>query len=305
MSLNRRSLLAAGLGLAVASAFRPVIALAQAGGQDAPTAELLLARASDGLNLTIRSYGTEGNPEILFLHGLGQSHLAWERQVAALADRYRVVTWDLRGHGDSDKPLDVAAYADAALWADDVAAVIEAAELRNPTLVGWSFGGYVIGQYLARHGSSRVRGVNLVDAVTTFDYTLFGPAGLQYSPGLTSPDLATRTDAIVNFLAACFAVPPPDDVFDRMIAYNAMVPVAVHAGIGQLSPEGVDAAFAAVPRMLVSYGAKDSITTAEMSRRVLDLNPAARMVTYGEAGHAPFFDATDRFNADLAAFCEA
>ena len=300
MTFSRRNFLAGGLGLLAATAALSV----RAGSIAAPATtvgEEIRAKSTDGLNLSARAYGPDGAPEILFLHGLGQSRLAWTHQVQGLSDRFRLVTWDLRGHGDSDKPASIAAYADAALWADDVQAVIAAAGLRRPTLVGWSLGGYIAGQYLARYGGEGITGVNLVDAVTKFDYALFGSAGLQYSAGMTSPDLAERTAAIASFLGACFAQPPAAEDFNQMLVYNGMVPPELHAAIGQLSAEGMDAAFAAVQRMLVTYGAKDVITTREMSRRILDLNPRARLSVYEESGHAPFYEDHARFNGELAA----
>ena len=301
MTFSRRNFLAGGLGLLAATAVLSV----RAGSTAEPVAaigEEIRAKSTDGLNLSARVYGPEGAPEILFLHGLGQSRLAWTHQVHALSDRFRLVTWDFRGHGDSDRPASIAAYADAALWACDVQAVIAAAGLRRPTLVGWSLGGYVAGQYLARYGDGSVAGVNLVDAVTKFDYALFGSAGLQYSPDMTSPDLAERTAAIAGFLGACFAQPPAASDFNQMLVYNGMVPPELHAAVGQLSAEGMDTAFAAVQRMLVTYGAKDVITTREMSRRILDLNPRAQLSVYEESGHAPFYEEHARFNGELAAF---
>lgn len=76
------------------------------------------------------------------------------------------MTFDMRGHGDSDKPDNAAAYASGERWADDLRAVMETAGLRRPTLVGWSLGGFVVGLYLAKYGRERTAGINLVDAVT-------------------------------------------------------------------------------------------------------------------------------------------
>ena len=97
----------------------------------------------DGLTLAAHAQGDPLAPEILFIHGLRQSGLSWDKQFAdpALAG-FRLVRFDLRGHGDSDKPTSLDAYADADRWGDDVAAVITAAKLRRPVLVGWSLGGY-------------------------------------------------------------------------------------------------------------------------------------------------------------------
>ena len=62
----------------------------------------------------------------------------------------------MRGHGNSDKPLEPQMYKDSKAWANEVQAVIDAAGLKRPVLVGWSYGGRVIGDYLTIHGAARL-----------------------------------------------------------------------------------------------------------------------------------------------------
>jgi non-heme chloroperoxidase len=94
--------------------------------------ERFSARSSDGTMLAGEAQGDPRAPEILFIHGLRQSRLSWDKQFAdqALAG-FRMVRFDLRGHGDSDKPASPDAYSDADGWAADVAAVIASAKLRR------------------------------------------------------------------------------------------------------------------------------------------------------------------------------
>ena len=86
--------------------------------------------------------GRDGHPggrPILFIHGFSQCWLAWSRQLNSdLADGYRLVAMDLRGHGLSEKPRD--GYSDSRLWADDIDAVIRTLNLDHPVLCGWSYG---------------------------------------------------------------------------------------------------------------------------------------------------------------------
>jgi non-heme chloroperoxidase len=107
----------------------------------------------------VREWGDPAGREILFIHGVAQSHLSFVRQMGDdLARNHRIVAYDTRGHGASDKPVDAAFYHDPGRWADEVQAVIEAKQLRRPVLVGWSMGGRIIGQYLAVHGDARLGG---------------------------------------------------------------------------------------------------------------------------------------------------
>ncbi|WP_170921029.1 alpha/beta fold hydrolase [Enhydrobacter aerosaccus] len=266
----------------------------------------LAVRTPDGLRLSARAYGDPGHPEIVLVHGLGQSRLSWELQTdSALVQRFRIVTFDLRGHGDSDKPDEAPAYADGARWADDLGAVIAAAKLRRPTLVGWSLGGLVIGHYVARRGIDGIGGINLVNAVTKLSPDLLTQTSLDYAGRLASPDLSARTEAIARFLAACFAEMPSAEAFARMLVFNGMVPRAVQQGVVRIGNDGLDEAFARAPRLLVTFGAKDALTRPEMSRRLLTLNPRATLSIYEQAGHTPFYEDAERFNRELGDFASS
>jgi non-heme chloroperoxidase len=88
-----------------------------------------------GRQLHVVETGFPRGRPILFIHGFSQCWLAWRRQLNSdLADDYRLVAMDLRGHGLSDKPR--ADYNDSKLWADDVNAVIQALNLEYPILCG-------------------------------------------------------------------------------------------------------------------------------------------------------------------------
>src|SRR4030095_2382669 len=102
-------------------------------------------RGGGGLRLHVREWGKADGPPIVFIHGLSQSHLCWAKQYdSALSGEFRLIAYDLRGHGMSEAPLEQALYTDAGLWADDLAAIIEELHLDRPVLVGWSYGGFVI-----------------------------------------------------------------------------------------------------------------------------------------------------------------
>ena len=115
-----------------------------------------------GLRLHVREWGEPDGPPILFIHGWSQNHLCWARQYESpLADEFRLVAFDLRGHGMSEAPLEPEHYTDGALWADDVAAIVDALGLDRPVLVGWSYGAFVICDYVRAHGQDRHRGDRL------------------------------------------------------------------------------------------------------------------------------------------------
>src|SRR6185295_7417295 len=88
-----------------------------------------------GLGLHVREWGPATGRPILFIHGWSQNHLCWAKQYeSALADDFRLVAYDLRGHGMSEAPLEPAHYTDAGLWADDLEAIVDQLGLEEVVL---------------------------------------------------------------------------------------------------------------------------------------------------------------------------
>lgn len=115
----------------------------------------------DGTEIYYKEWG-EG-PVVTFSHGWPLSSDAWDGQMQFLAQNgYRVVAHDRRGHGRSSQ---ASSGNDMNGYADDLAAIIEALDLRNATLIGHSTGGGEVARYIGRHGSKRVAKVVLIAAV--------------------------------------------------------------------------------------------------------------------------------------------
>lgn len=266
--------------------------------------ETFVIRSSDGTMLVGEAQGDPKAPEILFIHGLRQSRLSWEKQLADPALRgFRIVSFDLRGHGDSGKPTSFDAYSDADRWADDVAAVIAATKLRRPVLVGWSLGGYVAGAYLRKYGGKAVAGINLVDAVTKLSPELFTAENGRFAATTTSHDLATRTAATEQFLAACFHQPPTALQMQRMLVFNGMTGRAVSEGFLQTKTLDLEPHFKTYAGpILLTHGARDRLVRVAMSERIKAIHPNSRLSLYTESGHSPFYEEAVRYNRELAAF---
>jgi non-heme chloroperoxidase len=117
---------------------------------------------ADAVHLHIEDSGGSGRPVVL-IHGWPLSAQAWEPQVSVLrAAGYRVVAYDRRGFGRSDKPD--AGYGYDVL-ADDLQRVLDQCDLEDVTLVGFSMGGGEVARYIARHGESRLHSVVFAAAV--------------------------------------------------------------------------------------------------------------------------------------------
>src|SRR4029450_12892409 len=82
--------------------------------QQQPTrpAKIHTVQGGSGLRLHVREWGRADGPPILLIHGISQSHLCWAKQYhSTLADEFRLVAYDLRGHGMSEAPLEPEHYA--------------------------------------------------------------------------------------------------------------------------------------------------------------------------------------------------
>jgi non-heme chloroperoxidase len=258
--------------------------------------------APDGLTLAVQEWGNPRGPEILLIHGFNQSRLSWQRQVddPALAANFRMITLDLRGHGSSDKPLDKERYAHAH-WGDDIAAVMRVCGLRRPVLVGWSYGGNVICDYVRSFGTDTIAGINFVAAATKTDSAFFGP-GRKNFPDMLSDDLATNIGGTRGFLRACFERQPSEDDFETMLAFNMVVPGSVRAAIMARPSNPGDALAGIRCPVLVTHGVADRILLATLGKFTAATVPGAKLSLYEGIGHAPFWEDAPRFNRELAAF---
>jgi len=152
----------------LAIALQPAFA-AQAAQPAKPGSAAVAARTAstittaDGVQLYYKDWGPKDGPVVTFSHGWPLSSDSWESQMLFLASEgYRVVAHDRRGHGRSSQPWE---GNDMDHYADDLAAVIDALDLQDVTLVGFSTGGGEVARYIGRHGTGRVKKAVLVSAV--------------------------------------------------------------------------------------------------------------------------------------------
>ena len=284
-------------------------AVAQSGSLDerAPAGRMKVheVRGGGGLRLHVREWGRADGPPIVFIHGLSQSHLCWAKQYeSALAEEFRLVAYDLRGHGMSEAPLEAEHYADGVLWADDLAAVIEQLRLDRPVLVGWSYGGFVICDYLRAHGQDRIAAIDFVAGGVKLGEaafgTLIGPSFLDNFADLTADDLPTNIRGVRGLVRAFPAKPlPPDDV-ETLLCAGMTVPARIRANLGARQIDGDDVLRTLEVPLLVTQGRADTVVLPAMAEHVLATCPTAEPSWYDGVGHTAHLDQPERFNRELA-----
>lgn len=263
-----------------------------------------------GVDLNVLEWGNPQGRPILFIHGWSQSYLCWEKQYeSALADEFRLVAFDLRGHGMSAAPAAESAYTSSQLWADDVHAVISARGLDRPVLVGWSYGGLVLTDYVRAYGDDAIAGINFVGASVRLNEavigTLIGSGFSDTFPRSTSPDLAVSIDGIRDFIDRCFAVKLSRKDYERTLCSNMTARPDVRAALVARDVVADDVLRALKVPALVTQGRKDTAVLPAMAEHILATCPTARASWYDEAAHGPFMESPQRFNRELAAFVRA
>ncbi|MCW1777682.1 alpha/beta hydrolase [Pantoea ananatis] len=124
-----------------------------------------MAATNARVRLHVEDTGGAGRPVIL-IHGWPLSAEAWKDQVGPLQQAgYRVIAYDRRGFGRSEKPADGYEYD---TLADDLAGIIEDKQLREAVLVGFSMGGGEVARYVARHGTEKLAAVVFASAVPPY-----------------------------------------------------------------------------------------------------------------------------------------
>ena len=254
----------------------------------------------DGVRLRLSDRGT--GPAIVLVHGWKMSHRVWDRTVAALEDRFRVVAYDNRGMGESDKP---AGRYDFDELAGDLGVVLERLDLDDVTLVGWSMGCTISLEYL-RGGGGRVGRVVLVNGplrltrTHDFPFTMTQEELDGYLAGLT----ARWPEDEYAFTEAAFAEPlTPLVQWIYSIALQTPLEVVLKTVRAQALLDHREVVASLAVPVLAVYGARDPYYPRELADYIADRAPRGRALVLERSGHFPFLEAdTDAFNEAVAAF---
>jgi len=256
----------------------------------------------DGVGISAREWGNPAGIEVVFVHGFMQSHLSWTKQLQdpTLASALRMVAYDFRGHGASDKPMAPEFYNDGDRFADELRAVIGTAGMKRPVLVGWSYGTRIVSDYLMKFGDADIAGIDFVGGAGNGDPKHVGPGGALIAKAATE-DLAESISATADFIRVCFERQPTSAEFETMLAFNMVVPPKVRAWLRRPAPYEAALKAVSVPT-LVTHGVEDRVLGIGLGRYLVQTVPGARASFYEGVGHSTFWEEPARFNAELLAF---
>ena len=262
--------------------------------------------ASDGARIAFDDEG-EGRP-LLLLHGL-MAHSGFFEKQRELADSFRLVRPDLRGHGESREAANVDDALSIERLAADVAELAAHLDLDHAVAVGWSLGASVLFRLLAGPAAGRFAGAVIVDmtprVLNEGDWTLglsgevcgarlqairedFGSFAASAGAAIFAQPQQDGTRALAEWAGAEFARNDPD-------AIAALWSSLVGADLRPLLPR------IAQPTLVV-HGAQSHLYGADTADYLVAALPNATAVEFAESGHAPHLEQPGLFNRTLKDF---
>lgn len=266
--------------------------------------------APDGVPLAVMEWGNPAGPAVLLLHGFSLSSAVWRHQQdPALSSRYRFIALDLRGHGASGKPWRSVDYVDSKIWADDIAAVIEATKVVKPVIVAWSFGGNVVMHYVRHYGDANIAGINFIGSTGGLAERLHPLAGdAAYVEG----DRQRRSEALADnisgqraFVRLMTVKPLSAEEEQLWLVSTLQLPRYARAamvGMRLDNPDLLDRV--TVPILFTTGGADTSVPSSQLEPLTRRL-PRSKVSVYEGAGHSSFAEQPQRFNGELTRFIES
>jgi len=262
------------------------------------------------VDLYVEDTGGTGRPVVL-IHGWPLSGASWSHQVPALrAAGHRVISYDRRGFGRSDKP---ASGYDYDTFAEDLQSILEALDLRDVTLVGFSMGGGEVARYIGKYGQDRIHSVVFASAVPPYlaqsDDNPDGPldaataAGME--AGLTKDRHAFFPQFVNDFFSANGVLKvTPEDVADAVALAEQSDQKAALGAMNAFATTDFreDLTKVTVPTLVI-HGAADGVVPFEGSgRRTAATIPGSEVVVIEGAPHGVNVSDAEEWNAAVVAF---
>lgn len=281
---------------------------------------------SDHIKLYYEDHG-KGRP-IILIHGLTANHQLFKKQVPVLRKDYRIITYDLRGHGDSERPIHGLTMK---RLAQDLNELLDYLDVSNVSLVGWSLGTHVIFEYIKRYSCRNLNKICIIDMTPRLLRADDWELGLR---GVLTPEFGAfdHADNLLTLMALC------DDwhVFSQRLVERIMNKNLVNekrefdytaefkgkADMEWLYKEALrNTPYVIVcfwialagndyrtllPQIdipcLITYGMESNYYAPQTSEYMRNNLPKANLVPFDGCGHALHIQDPEKFNSELLTF---
>ncbi|GAB2730801.1 alpha/beta fold hydrolase [Nocardia thraciensis] len=262
--------------------------------------------SADGTSIVYRVTGPAVGRPLVLLHGWAGNLRCWGTAADLLAERFRVIAVDLRGHGYSDVPE--TGYDDPKNWAADIAAVLAGEGIESgAVLVGWSYGGIVLSDYLTAYGTGAVAGVVYSGSQAGIGR---GVAGAEPGPAMRQaiPDVfeegagkAMRGFAAFGNANTGSGRDKGEDA-QRLYGGSLATPPRVRKALFYRTADNTDTLRALDVPVLVLHGTADPVVPIDNGRYIAEAAPDARTSYWEGAQHGLFIEDPARFATEITEF---
>ena len=251
-----------------------------------------------GIKIYYEDNGSEENPVIILLHGWTADHNRWGKQVDFLKDKYRIITLDLRGHGQSDKGENLD-YSSIKILSEDLKILMENLKINKATIGGHSMGGMTVLQFVLDY-PDKVEKLILVDTIAKFKYS-FG-RGILLSISNILPFESFLTMQIKRAFRKNWNKEEVEEAVELSLEnpkyvvykfYSAMKKFDVLDEISNIK----------VPTLII-HGGKDIQIPLSQAKKMHEKIENSKMVIIEDSGHEITIEEPDKVNNAIIEFLE-
>ena len=245
---------------------------------------------------------------VIFIHGWSCNRHFFKKQLPAFQKKYHVLAYDLRGHGDSERPehgLTLTSFA------NDLKELIENRELKEVSLVGWSMGVHIIFEYIKNFGVNNLHKLVLVDMsarltndpATNWKYPVHG--GYTEYDALKFCEMITTNwpKVVTAFVPGMFGKDTDSEEIpwatDQILRNTPHVMISMW--LSMMTKDYRDLLPEITVPTLVTYGKRPSLYIPENSEYLGKRLPNAKVLSY-DGGHIHFMQDSEKFNREVMEF---
>lgn len=260
-------------------------------------------KLDSGTKLYYEDQGT--GQAVIFLHGVMMSSTFFHKQVPYFSEKYRMITLDFRGHGQSSK---VEYGHTVAQYARDLKLFIEKLDLRDVIIVGWSMGAFVAWDYVDQFGTENIKALTVVDQSAS-DFIWpdpdweFGAFDLGAIKDLMQSIQEDQNGFNSNFIHGMYKEQPDPTEFEWILQEMNKLPSSIESTIvcnQALVDYRKTLSKVNVPT-LICFGSTGFFPVAA-GKYIQDRIPGSQLVAFENSSHLLFLEETEKFNQEVDTF---